>query len=194
MENREICRGSAYLLHWYGVPKAHHAGADELAPSWEKLRRCAEEAKSWLDQIYLVECDRSTTLKKIETQIRQIDGTPFAVIDDCQRLGDANLSLDARLPIVVEQLQELVMNLKRPLLAVWPDLSPTGQTPPQAWADKVASANFIMVMERDVTRTAKLTEPNQALTLHIVKNRGGERSKLAFEFQPAFAKFVAVES
>ncbi len=51
-----------------------------------------------------------------------------------------------------------------------------------------------MVMEKDQVRTKKLTEPNQALTLHIVKNRGGERGKLAFDFQPAFAKFVAVES
>ena len=194
MENREIRRGSAYLVHWYGVPKAHHASADELAPSWEKLRRCAEEAKSWLDQIYLVECDRRTTLKKLETQIRQIDGTPFAVVDDCQRLGDANLALDARLPIVVEQLQELAVNLKLPLLAIWPDASSTNQTQPHAWADKVASADVIMVMENDLARTAKLTEPNQAITLHIVKNRGGERGKLAFEFQPAFARFVAVES
>ncbi len=194
MENREIRRGSAYLLHWYGVPKAHHASADELAPSWEKLRRCAEEAKSWLDQIYLVECDRSTTLKKIETQIRQIDGPPFVVIDDCQRLGDANESLDVRMPIIVEQLQELAVNLKLPLLVIWPDVSSTNQTQPHAWADKVASADVIMVMEKDLARTEKLTEPNQSLTLHIVKNRGGERGKLAFDFQPAFARFVVVES
>jgi len=193
-ENREIRRGSAYLLHWYGVPKAHHASAGELAPSWEKLRRCAEEAKQWLDHIYLVECDRGTTLKDIENQIGQIDGAPFIVIDDCQRLGDANLSHDARLPIVVEQLQALAMNLKLPLLAVWPDLDSNVQTLPQTWAEKVASADIIMVMENDLARTKQLTEPNQALTLHIVKNRGGERGKLAFEFQPAFAKFVAMES
>lgn len=194
MENREIRRGSAYLLHWYGVPKAHHASADELAPSWEKLRLCAEDAKTWLDQVYLGECDRSTTLKEIETQIRQIDGAPFVVIDDCQRLGDTSESLDARLPIIVEQLQELAINLKLPLLAVWPDLNSNGQTPPQAWADKVASADVIMVMGKDVARPNPLTEANQAIPLDIVKNRGGERGKLAFEFQPAFAKFVATES
>jgi len=194
MENREIRRGSAYLLHWYGVPKAHHASADELAPSWEKLRLCAEDAKTWLDQVYLGECDRSTTLKEIETQIRQIDGAPFVVIDDCQRLGDTSESLDVRLPIIVEQLQELAINLKLPLLAVWPDLNSNGQTPPQAWADKVASADVIMVMGKDLARPNPLTEANQAITLDVVKNRGGERGKLAFEFQPAFAKFVAAES
>ncbi len=98
------------------------------------------------------------------------------------------------MPIVVEQLQALAVNTKLPLLAVWPDLTPNSQTPPHGWADKVASADVIMVMEKDLARTAKLTEPNQALTLHIVKNRGGERGKLAFDFQPAFATFVAAES
>jgi replicative DNA helicase len=60
-------------------------------------------------------------------------------------------------------------------------------------AEKVASADVIMFLEKDLTRSAKLTEPKQALTLHIVKNRGGERGKLVFEFQPAFAKFAATE-
>ncbi len=192
MENREIRRGSAYLLHWYGVPKAHHSGAAELQPSWEKLRRCAEEAKAWLDRVYLVECEPRTTVQEIATQIQQIAGAPLVVIDDCQRLGDANLSLDARLPMVVEQLQELAKNFNLPMLAVWPDLEPN--RPPNIWADKVASADVIMVMTKDPVRTAQLTEPNQALTLQIVKNRGGDRGKLAFEFQPAFAKFVAIES
>jgi len=32
----------------------------------------------------------------------------------------------------------------------------------------------------------------QALTLHIIKNRGGEKGKLAFDFVPAFSKFVEV--
>jgi len=192
MENREIRRGSAYLLHWYGVPKAHHAGAAELQPSWEKLRRCAEEAKDWLERVYLVECDRGATLNQIESQIGQVGGTPFVVIDDCQRLGDANQSLDARMPIIIEQLQELAVTLKLPLLAVWPDLS--SDTPPHVWAERVASADVVMVMEYDKQRTKPLMEPNQALTLHIAKNRGSERGKLAFEFQPAFARFVAVES
>ena len=47
-------------------------------------------------------------------------------------------------------------------------------------------------MEIDLERTKKLTEPNQALAFHIVKNRGGERGKLAVDFFPAFAKFAEV--
>jgi replicative DNA helicase len=193
VENREIRRGSAFLLHWYGVPKAHHATAEQLAPSWEKLRRSAEQAKSWLDLIYLIECERSTAVQDIEEQIRQIDAAPFVVIDDCQRLGDAQQPLDARLPIVVEQLQELAMNLKLPLLAIWPDLGGHSETAPQAWAEKVASADVIMVMKKDRAKTKQLTEPHQAIALHIVKNRGGEKGKLAFDFFPAFAKFVEAE-
>ena len=49
-----------------------------------------------------------------------------------------------------------------------------------------------MVMEIDLERTKRLTEPSQALILHIIKNRGGEKGKLAFDFVPAFSKFVEV--
>lgn len=191
MENREIRRGSAFLLHWYGVPKTHHAGAAELQPSWEKIRRCAEEAKDWLERIYLVECERGPTLQEIETKIGQVGSAPLVVIDDCQRLGDASMPIEARLPIVAEQLQALAKNLNLPLLAIWPDLGPNSA--PQTWAEKFASADVIIVMEKDQARTKQLTEPNQAVTLHIVKNRGGDRGKLEFDFQPAFAKFVAVD-
>ena len=63
------------------------------------------------------------------------------------------------MPIVVEQLQALAVNMKLPLLAVWPDLSPTSQTPPHAWADKVASADVIMVMEKDLGKN-QASSPN----------------------------------
>ena len=61
---------------------------------------------------------------------------------------------------------------------------------PYAWADKTPSADVVLVLENDLERTKKLTEPNQAVSLHIVKNRGGEKGKLAFDFFPAFSKFV----
>lgn len=31
---------------------------------------------------------------------------------------------------------------------------------------------------------------NRAIDLHIVKNRGGERGKLSFDFLPAFSRFA----
>jgi len=45
-------------------------------------------------------------------------------------------------------------------------------------------------MEQDRERTKKLIEPNQAITLHIVKNRGGEKGILAFDFFPPFSRFA----
>jgi hypothetical protein len=93
----------------------------------------------------------------------------------------------------IEQLQELALELKLPLCATWPDLSPNNAIAPHAWAQKVGGADVIMVMEKDVARTKQLIEPNEAITLHIVKNRGGERGKLGFDFYPAFAKFVETE-
>ena len=199
MDSREIRRGSAYLLHWYGVPRLRGDEPGDISPSWERLRLAAEQAESWLDLIYLIECRANTTLASIAAQIDEIKSTKSAdqlmvVIDDCQRLGEITQPLDARLPIVVEQLQSLARQLESPLLAVWPDLSGEAESTPQAWAEKVASADVLMVMEKDLARTEKLTEPNQAITLHIVKNRGGERGKLAFDFYPAFAKLIEAES
>ena len=85
------------------------------------------------------------------------------------------------------------MNLKLPLLAVWPNLGGKAESAPQSWPEKVASADVIMVMEKDLERTEQLTEPNQAITLLVVKNRGSEKGKLAFDFYPAFAKFTETE-
>jgi hypothetical protein len=196
LESREIRRGSAYLLHWYGVPKSHHGAVQELPPSWEKLNQSAREAKSWLDRTYIVECGTKTDLGKIEKCIGELRAAInseniFVVIDDCQRLGQHDQPLHSRLPIVAEQLQETAARLKTPVFAIWPDLD--SEVQPQAWCEKVASPGVILVLEKDPDRSKKLTEPNQALTLYIVKNRGGEKCKLAFDFHPAFSKFVEVE-
>ena len=196
VENREIRRGSAYLLHWYGMPK-RAADAEELPPSWEKVKKSAEEARRWLDLMYLVECGSETNTQQIEEHIQEVsrvkgsDGM-MVVIDDSQSLGPRAKPIQDRLANIAEQLQSIAVEHNIPVLAVWPELSEEPKTPPQAWADKVPSADVILVMENDLERTKKLTEPNQAINLHIVKNRGGEKGKLAFDFFPAFSKFVEV--
>jgi replicative DNA helicase len=199
LESREIRRGSAYLLHWYGVPKAHYGTAEQLPPSWEKLKQTTREAKSWLDLTYLVDCEANTSLREIEKWIGEIRAAQntekiFVVIDDCQRLGRLDQPLAVRVPFVAEQLQETAVKLRTPVFAVWPNLGDTAESHPHIWADKVASPDVILVLENDRERTKKLTEPNQALTLHIVKNRGGETGKLAFDFFPAFSKFAETMS
>jgi replicative DNA helicase len=198
MESREIRRGSAYLLHWYGVPKRHYTDAEGLPPSWDKLQNTAEEAQSWLDLIYLIQCDREADLQQIEKQIcevKNIRGTDRAlvVIDDCQCLASSERDFTRRFPMVVEPLQRTALDLKVPILAVCPDLRKERSALPEIWTDLAPSADVILVMQIDPERTKKLTEPNLALTLHIVKNRGGERGQLAFDFYPAFSKFVAID-
>src|SRR6266550_4930430 len=193
LDQREIHRGSAYLLHWYGVPRLASGETSDLPPSWDKLKRDAEEAKSWLDLIYLIECPRNTTLYKIEAQIaenRSRAGSEqmMIVLDDCKRLGDSSQSLSARLPIIAEQLQETAIKLNVALLAVWPNLEASGAVATQAWSERVASPDIVLVMESDLERSKKLIEPNRGITLHIVKNRGGERRSLAYDFFPALAK------
>ena len=197
IENREIRRGSLYLLHWYGMPKAQHTELERLPPSWDKLKKSAEEAKSWLDLIYLIECDRDIDLRRIEDQIREVESIKgmdrvMVVIDDCQRLGNIEQKLTDRVVLLVDELQRAAVSLQIPILAVCPDLREDRSSVPQIWSDRAPSADVILVMEIDLERTKKLIEPNQALTLHIIKNRGGERGKLAFEFVPAFSKFTEV--
>lgn len=194
LDHREIRRGSAYLLHWYGVPRLGGGDAGQLPPSWEKLKGTAEEAKVWLDETYLVECQQGWRMADIEAQaaeVTHITGREPAliVIDDCQRLGAHQQSLEARLPLVVEQAQRAAVNLRAPLIAVWPDLDANSGIPPQRWGERCPGADAVLVMEKDLKRSEKLSEPNQAMVVHIVKNRGGEKGRLAFDFQPGFSRF-----
>jgi hypothetical protein len=90
---------------------------------------------------------------------------------------------------ITDQLQSIAVNRKMPVLAVWPVMA-EGQSSPSAWADIAPSAEVILVMEKDSERTEKLLEPNQAINVRLVKNRGGEKGTLAFDFFPAFSKFA----
>jgi replicative DNA helicase len=199
VESREIRRGSAYLLHWYGVPRLRNEDAKELPPSWEKVRRSAEEAKSWLDLSYVVECGQGTTLQEIEDQIQAVKQTKgrdqiIAVVDDAQRLRPTGQPFDQQVALIADQLQATAVNSSVVLIAVWPDLHDEHHSSPQGWADKIPAADVVLVMERNVKRMEKLSPPNQAIKIHIVKNRGGERGSLDFDFAPAFSRFTELTS
>jgi replicative DNA helicase len=195
IESREIRRGSAYLLHWYGVPRLGGNPPSQLPASWEKLKSVAEEARSWLERVYLIECDRATTLQKVETYIDAVQSAKasaqsFIVIDDCQRVGHQELTLGSRLPILAEALQQLAISKNLPILAIWPELSQSRHEPPQLWAELLPSANTILVMANQPTLAGEPAATRHSLDLHIVRNRGGERGKIAFEFVLPFSKFV----
>jgi replicative DNA helicase len=191
LESREIRRGAGHLLHAYGVPKQQISDSKEMAPGWEKLKLVAEEAKGWLDLIYLEECDERTTLNDIEQRVREVCEVKeserlMVVIDDSQRLGETGLSLDARLPLVAERLQDFALRLNLPVLATWPDLEPAQA--PQRWAERIVGADAIMVMREDAGR--KHPDSTRALALHVVKNRAGEKATLRYDFSAALAKFT----
>lgn len=196
VEGREIHRGSSFLLHWYGMPKRRGYGAEQMPPSWEKVKKAAEEAKVWLDLVYLFEADEKTSFKEIEKQVqkvKEIKGSEkvMVAIDDSQRLGHSDRGLDERFPLVAEQLQGMAVRLQVPVLATWPDLRrEANRFSPQGWAERAAGGDTVLVMEEDAERTKKLTEPNRAIDLHIVKNRGGEKGKLFFDFMPGFSRFT----
>jgi replicative DNA helicase len=191
LETREIGRGAGYLLHSYGVSKHQSADPNEMSLGWEKLKLVAEEAKGWLNLIYLEECDERTTLSDIEQRVREVrtlkkSESVMVAIDDSQRLGDANSSFEARLPLVAESLQALAMRLDLPILATWPELEPAQA--PQRWAERTAGANVVMVMREDAGR--KHPDSTRALALHVVKNRAGEKATLRYDFSATLAKFT----
>lgn len=195
LDQREIRRGSAYLLHWYGVPRLPGGESNDLPPSWEKLKRVASEAKSWLDRIYLFECAPNTTINEIEAQIADLHTDSqteqmLIVIDDCQRLDGVDHAWDTRLQIIAERLQQTARKFNLPVLAVWPDLASGSGALAQSWGEKAASPDVVLVMERDATRTNAMNELSQAIILHVVKNRGGDKGRLAYDFMPAFAAFT----
>ena len=194
LDQREIRRGSAYLLHWYGVSRLSAGEPEDLPPSWDKLKRVTQEAKNWLNKIYLLECVPAITIEQIEAQIAALrlqsqSEQMMIVIDDCQRLNGVHQARDARLQIIAEQLQQTALKFKLPVLAVWPDLE-GGSSAAQRWAEKTASPDVVLVMERDSTQRQSVDELRQAIILHVVKNRGGEKGRLAYEFAPAFATFT----
>lgn len=193
LETRDIRRGAGYLLHAYGAPKRQSDDPEQLPVSWEKLRATAEQAKSWLDMVYLFECNERTTLNDVARRISEVrelkkSHNLMAAIDDCQRLGDIGTALDTRLPLVVERLHDFSMRLDLPIFATWPDLEPAQA--PQRWAEEIAGADVIMVMREDTGQAKPLSEPKRAIALHILKNRGGEKASLHFEFSPALSQFT----
>ena len=197
LETHDLRRGAGYLLHAYGAPKRQSDDPDELPASWEKLRATAEQAKSWLDLVYVFECGERTTLNDIERRISEIrelkkSHNLMMAIDDCQRLGDIGTTLDTRLPLVVEKLQDLTVRLDLPIFATWPDLEPAQA--PQRWAEKITGADVIMVMREEAERSKRPSEPNRAIALHIVKNRAGEKATLPFDFLPPLTRFTEAKS
>ena len=195
IDSRELRRGSAYLLHWYGVPKAHHAEIAQWAPSWDKVIQSAHEAKRWLDLVYVVECGRETGVAQIEdlisaAQANHHGNRALAVIDDSQRLGAGDQPLHSRLPLVAERLQEASVKLNVPVVAVWPDLREEPGALPQLWCERIQAANVILVLQPETEPANAQAQPNRRTTLHIAANRGGEKGKIAFDFIPPFAKFV----
>ena len=200
LEARELRRGRSFLLHRYGVPKGQSSDPGRLPPSWQKVEVVAGEARVWLSRIYLLECNEQTNIDAIREDLAQVgtltgSGKMFVVIDDSQRLGLRDVPFDNRLPLVVEQLHLMARDLDLCVLGIWPDLKAEASanlSAARAWAEVAPYADVIMVMADDPERTKKLTEPNRAINLHIVKNREGERATLQFDFSPAFSCFIEV--
>ncbi|HEX2385493.1 MAG TPA: DnaB-like helicase C-terminal domain-containing protein [Candidatus Binatia bacterium] len=186
IEARDIRRGAGYLLHAYGMSK--NPGED-AAPGWQALKAAADGAKAWLARVYLFECDIKTTLDEIADKIsaaRKAAGTQdvLVAVDSAERLGAAALPFDERLPRVEESLSDLARRIDAPVVATWPELARASA--PQAWAERAPGAAAVMVLRE----TESIADIVRRVTLHIVKNRGGERARIEFDFSPGLAQFI----
>src|SRR4029077_3899448 len=122
VENRDIRRGSAYLLHWYGMPK-RTADTAVLPLGWEKIKRVAEEARRWLDLTYLIECGREMNIQQLEQEIQEVSRIKssdhmMVVIDDSQRLEPGDQPIRDRLTKITDRLQSIAVARNMPVLAV----------------------------------------------------------------------------
>jgi DnaB-like helicase C terminal domain len=185
VETRDIRRGAGYLLHAYGMAK--NPGED-AAPGWEALKAAAGAAKGWLGRVYLFECGVKTTLDEIAADIsavRQAAETKdiLVAVDGAERLGATALPFDERLPLVEETLSDMALRIDAPVVATWPEL--TRASAPEAWGERAAGAAAVMVLRE----TEPIADIVRRVTLHLVSNRGGERTKIEFDFSPALAKF-----
>lgn len=145
----------------------------------------------------MFESEHNSTVDEIEIQLTALRAHTqsqqmMIVIDDCQRLGRADQPVETRLQIIAEQLQQTALKFNLPVLATWTDLETGSGALAQRWGEKLASPDVVLVMERDSTRSHAIDELHQAITLHVVKNRGGEKGCLAYDFVAAFAAFTEV--
>jgi hypothetical protein len=97
--------------------------------------------------------------------------------------------LNERAAIIAERLQQTAADLSIPMLAVLPELMEGGGQEPSLWSDRLFSGDVIMVLRPGGERSRQPAQPNQPVTLHVVKNRRGEKAQLAFNFHAAFSKF-----
>jgi hypothetical protein len=116
----------------------------------------------------------------------------IVVIDDCQRLGAG--AGPNRPSAMADQLQSMAKKLGAPMIAVCSDARHPREALPAVWVDRIPAADVILLMEADPKEIETVTASSRLIRLHVVKNRGGERGELAFDFFPAFAKFVETQS
>ena len=161
-----------------------------------KAQESAEEAKTWLNLFYLIECGRDIGLRRIEDQIREVEsikGTErvMVVIDDCQRLGNIEQKLTDRVALVVDELQRAAVTLQIPILAVCPDLR-EDHSLPQIWSDRVAKRGRDL-SHGDRFGTDQKTHRTQS-SAHPPHHKEPRRGKgqTGLRIRPGFSKFTEV--
>ena len=83
-----FARGSAYVLHWYGVPRLANRPDKRTTTGLGEIAGKRQKKRSLARPIYLVECTSAGHLRYIEQTIGEIQNVAgvnlkMIVIDDC---------------------------------------------------------------------------------------------------------------
>ena len=156
-----------------------------------KAQESAEEAKTWLNLFYLIECGRDICLRRIEGQIRKVESIKvtervMVVIDDCQHLGNIDHKLSDGVALVVDKLQRATVTLQISILAVCPDLR-EDHSLPRSGAIKCSARTDLSHGDRPGTEQKTHRTQSSAHTPHHKEPLRGQ-GQTGLRIRPGFFK------
>lgn len=192
VENRDIRRGRQ----------------DVTSPAWAKVRKAAEDYHAAsAGRFFILEGDRMTTPDRIRLaalQVRQATQVAdlLVVVDYLQIVPtEAEFrDLRNRVDFVVSELRRLARDLHCPVLAVSSvsrasyDASRQDAFKESGGIEYTADVGLIMVKDKDKAKGSTpidgVMRDWERVFVDVVKNRNGERSRIAFDYFKAIDRFV----
>lgn len=181
------------------------------SPAWEKVVEAKESFKGFADRLQILEGDRATTVDRIRLaalQLRQKtqSGRLLVVVDYLQILPTEDGFADIRQKVnfVTSELRRIGRDLDAPVIAIssvnraaYNTKSPALDVFKES-GDIEFSADVALVMKDDPDKTKGdsnylgVMRKWKKVFLDVVKNRNGEKARIALEFYPEVSRFREV--
>jgi len=205
VENRDILRGRLRGYEGEGLTKEQK----EKAELWAQVVGAYKEYGSWSQWVYVIEADRSTTVSRIEemaSRIMRRTGASqcFIVIDYLQKMPTEQAfgTTKDKIDFLTSELRRLARTLNSPVMVVSSE-NRAGYDTNRLDVFKESgeieySADIAGILTRENIVETRVKEKGegkeksflkQGVTLHIAKNRNGERASIRFKFLPELSMF-----